>query len=73
MLRTLITIVPMLPGYPMAMINVAEKSYLTLTLVATGPGGHSSQLPKKIGTIGRLSVALATIEKIPSNHDWLAR
>lgn len=55
---------PMLPGYPMAMINVAEKSYLTLTLVATGPGGHSSQ-PPKISTIGRLSAALATIEKNP--------
>jgi carboxypeptidase PM20D1 len=55
---------PMLPGKSMAMINIAEKGYLTLTLVATGDGGHSSN-PPKISTIGRLSGALARIEDNP--------
>jgi carboxypeptidase PM20D1 len=55
---------PMLPGKSMAMINIAEKGYLTLTLVATGDGGHSSN-PPKISTIGRLSAALARIENNP--------
>ena len=55
---------PMLPGKSMAMINIAEKGYLTLTLVATGDGGHSSN-PPKISTIGRLSSALARIEDNP--------
>ena len=55
---------PLLPGKTMAMINIAEKGYLTLTLVATGDGGHSSN-PPKISTIGRLSAALARIEQNP--------
>lgn len=55
---------PMLPGKSMAMINIAEKGYLTLTLVAKGDGGHSSN-PPKISTIGRLSAALARIEDNP--------
>ena len=55
---------PLLPDRPMAMVNVAEKGYLTLTLVATGEGGHSSN-PPRISTIGRLSNALARIEANP--------
>jgi carboxypeptidase PM20D1 len=55
---------PLVPGLPVAMINVAEKSYLTLTLSTTGPGGHSSR-PPKVSTIGRLSAALAKIEQNP--------
>jgi carboxypeptidase PM20D1 len=55
---------PLLPEKPMAMINVAEKGYLTLTLVATGEGGHSSR-PPHISTIGRLATALARIESTP--------
>ena len=55
---------PMLPGKAMAMINIAEKGYLTLTLVAIGDGGHSSN-PPKISTIGRLSSALVRIENNP--------
>ena len=55
---------PLLPGKTMAMINIAEKGYLTLTLVATGDGGHSSN-PPQISTIGRLSAALARIEQNP--------
>jgi len=55
---------PMLPGTPMAMINIAEKGFLTLTLVTKGDGGHSSS-PPKVSTIGRLSNALARIEANP--------
>ena len=55
---------PLLPDKPVAIINVAEKGYLTLTLVATGEGGHSSR-PPRISTIGRLSAALERIENNP--------
>ncbi len=55
---------PLLPDRPVAIINVTEKGYLTLTLVATGEGGHSSR-PPETSTIGRLSAALARIEKNP--------
>ena len=55
---------PLLPDKPVAIINVAEKGYLTLTLVATGEGGHSSR-PPKTSTIGRLSTALERIENNP--------
>ena len=55
---------PMLPDKITAMVSVAEKPYMTLTLVATGEGGHSSN-PPLISTIGRLSRALARIEDNP--------
>lgn len=55
---------PLLPGRASALINIAEKGYLTLTLVARGEGGHSSR-PPKISTIGRLSGALTRIENNP--------
>ena len=55
---------PLLPDTDVAIINVAEKAYLTLTLVATGEGGHSSR-PPAISTIGRLSAALNRIERNP--------
>jgi carboxypeptidase PM20D1 len=55
---------PLLPDKSVAIINVAEKAYLTLTLTATGEGGHSSR-PPKVSTIGRLSAALARIETNP--------
>ncbi|WP_165787120.1 M20/M25/M40 family metallo-hydrolase [Pseudohalioglobus lutimaris] len=55
---------PVLPERPLAMINVAEKDYLTLILEATGEGGHSSQPPVE-STIGRLSRALVKVEDNP--------
>ena len=55
---------PVLPGKSLAMINVAEKGYLTLTLTAQGAGGPSSS-PPRVSTIGRLSSALAKIEANP--------
>jgi carboxypeptidase PM20D1 len=55
---------PMVEGKAVALINVAEKTYLTLTLSATGEGGHSST-PPAISTIGKLSAALSRIEQTP--------
>lgn len=55
---------PLLPDRPVALINIAEKGYLTLTLAATGSGGHSSN-PPRVSTIGRLAGALARIEENP--------
>ena len=55
---------PLLTGKTMAMVNIAEKGYLTLTLQTTGDGGHSSN-PPEVSTIGRLSNALARIEANP--------
>jgi carboxypeptidase PM20D1 len=55
---------PMLPGRTVAMINVAEKGYMVMTLATTGEGGHASR-PPQISTIGRLSNALARIEANP--------
>lgn len=55
---------PLLPGQPVAIVNVAEKGYLTLTLVATGEGGHSSR-PPETSTIGRLAAAMVRIENNP--------
>ena len=58
---------PLLPNETLAIINVAEKGYLTLTLTATGEGGHSSRPPPE-STIGRLSAALVRIEDNPFPH-----
>ncbi len=55
---------PLLPDRPVALVNIAEKGYLTLTLSATGNGGHSSN-PPRVSSIGRLAGALARIENNP--------
>ena len=55
---------PILPGKSVAIVNIAEKGYLTLTLIANGEGGHSSS-PPETSTIGRLSAALVRIENNP--------
>lgn len=55
---------PLLPNKSVAIINVTEKGYLTLTLTATGEGGHSSR-PPEVSTIGRLSTAMERIESNP--------
>jgi carboxypeptidase PM20D1 len=55
---------PLLAGKTMAMVNIAEKGYLTLTLRTTGEGGHSSN-PPAVSSIGRLANALARIEANP--------
>jgi carboxypeptidase PM20D1 len=55
---------PLLSDRPVAGVAVAEKGYLTLTLVVTGTGGHSSMPPAR-STIGRLAEALHKIESNP--------
>lgn len=49
---------------PVALIGVAEKGYVTLTLAATATPGHSS-LPPPDTAIGKLSAALTRLESKP--------
>ncbi|MGD9838525.1 MAG: M20 family peptidase [Afipia sp.] len=51
-------------GKPVALIGVAEKGYVTLALSTTATPGHSS-LPPPDTAIGKLSAALARLEKRP--------
>jgi carboxypeptidase PM20D1 len=60
----LMTNTPLLPGQPVAMIGLAEKSYLTLVLRATGTGGHSS-MPPRDSSIVRLARALTELHENP--------
>jgi carboxypeptidase PM20D1 len=62
--------VGVLPGVqpPVAMIGVAEKGYITLTLTAKVPGGHSS-MPEHTTAIGVLSRAIARLEANPFPAD----
>tara|TARA_B100002003_G_scaffold81050_1_gene75714 strand:+ start:4641 stop:6104 length:1464 start_codon:yes stop_codon:yes gene_type:complete len=55
----------MIPGIttPVASINVAEKGYLTLELVAHGQGGHSSMPPQETA----VSILAAAIVKLKEN------
>jgi carboxypeptidase PM20D1 len=55
---------PLLAGKTIAMVNIAEKGYLTLILQTSGEGGHSSN-PPAVSTIGRLANAVARIEANP--------
>jgi carboxypeptidase PM20D1 len=56
----------MVPGIdvPTALIAVAEKGYLTLTLRAQAQPGHSSMPPRRT-LVGRLARALANLEENP--------
>jgi carboxypeptidase PM20D1 len=49
---------------PVAMINVAEKGYVSLDLIATGIGGHSSMPPPKTA-VSKLAEALVTVQASP--------
>ncbi len=53
-----------IPGIkePVAMIGIAEKGYLTLSLTVESEGGHSS-VPPRITAIGRLSSALHRLQE----------
>jgi carboxypeptidase PM20D1 len=53
----------MIPGLdkPMAVINVAEKGYVSFELTVTTKGGHSS-MPPPDNTIGSLATAIAKLE-----------
>jgi carboxypeptidase PM20D1 len=47
-----------------AVVGIAEKGYMNLTLTARAAGGHSSMPPRR-SAIGRLGEALARLEKSP--------
>ena len=55
---------PVLPDRPMAMIGLAEKTYVTMHLSAVGEGGHSSAPPRD-NAIVRLGYALAALHENP--------
>lgn len=49
---------------PVASINVAEKGYLTVQLIAQGAGGHSS-LPPTQTAVGTLAEAISKLQNAP--------
>lgn len=49
---------------PVAMLGVAEKGYVSLELMATAEGGHSSMPPRETA-IGILSAAIKNLEEHP--------
>lgn len=55
---------PMVSGKRMAMIGLAEKTYVTLTLTALGEGGHSSTPPKNSAIIS-LAKAVTALHENP--------
>jgi len=52
------------PKYPIALIGVAEKGYMSLELTAPGMGGHSSMPPPQTA-VTRLAKALVAINENP--------
>jgi carboxypeptidase PM20D1 len=55
-----------IPGLndPVASINLAEKGYVTLTLVARSQGGHSA-LPPRLTAVGRVARAVDRVQSNP--------
>lgn len=49
---------------PVASINVAEKGFMSLKLVVSAAGGHSSMPPKETA-VGTLAVAIDRLQKAP--------
>jgi carboxypeptidase PM20D1 len=49
---------------PVASINVAEKGYVTIDLVARGEGGHSSMPPRETA-VGILAAAIVKLQENP--------
>lgn len=58
---------------PTASINVSEKGYLNLDLIARGAGGHSSMPPRETA-VGILAEAIAKLQRapVPGGLDGLA-
>lgn len=50
-----------LTGKPMGFIGIAEKGYLTLEIIATGAGGHSSTPPRDSAAV-RLARAVVALD-----------
>lgn len=65
-----------IPGVsnPVALVNIAEKGYLSLELTVRGEGGHSSRPPKNTA-VGILSKAITRLEEnpFPSNLNYAAQ
>ncbi|WP_439135479.1 M20/M25/M40 family metallo-hydrolase [Pseudomaricurvus sp.] len=55
---------PFVPELPVAMVGLAEKTYVTLTLSAKGEGGHSST-PVDDNAIVRLAKAVTVLHENP--------
>lgn len=55
---------PLVPGRPVAMIDVAEKGFLTLSLSAEGEGGHSS-MPTEDSALVRVAEAVSKLHRNP--------
>ncbi|WP_299929172.1 M20 family peptidase [uncultured Pelagimonas sp.] len=55
-----------IPGLdvPVASINLAEKGYVTVKLVARSPGGHSA-LPPRVTAVGRIARAVDALQTTP--------
>lgn len=55
-----------IPGLdqPVASINLSEKGYVTLQLVATSPGGHSS-MPPRMTAVGRVARSIDRLQNTP--------
>ena len=62
---------PMLPGKSMAMIALAEKTYVTLTLKSTGDGGHSS-MPVKNNAVVKLAKAVTALHENPFDPELVS-
>jgi len=62
---------PMLPGKSMAMIGLAEKAYVTLTLKSTGDGGHSS-MPVKNNAVVKLAKAVTALHENPFDPELVS-
>lgn len=50
--------------FPVAQLAIAEKGYLTVTISASGSGGHSSMVQRRTA-IDELAVALARLDEQP--------
>ncbi len=55
---------PMMSELPVALVKTAEKGWLSITLTATGEGGHSS-IPPASTAAGTLARALVALESNP--------
>jgi carboxypeptidase PM20D1 len=57
----------LVPGVarPVALVGVAEKGYLSVSLKARGAGGHSSMPPPGPSAVGELAAALRRLEQEP--------
>lgn len=49
---------------PLALVGIAEKGYIDVSLIATGRGGHASMPPRRSAT-GDLARAIAAVEASP--------